>query len=75
MLQLDSRNKFDLKKRIAYLSKILDWYSSDFGNNDQSILLYVSKFLNSEVADDIRKNLSEWEIDHLSYNWDLNELN
>lgn len=70
----ETKNKFDLKKRTAYLSKILDWYSSDFGNDDQSILLYVSQFLDSEIADDIRKNLSQWEIDHLSYNWDLNEL-
>jgi len=71
----ETKNKFDLKKRTAYLSKILDWYSSDFGNDDQSILLYISQFLDSEIADDIRRNSSQWEIDHLSYNWDLNEQN
>ncbi len=71
----ETKNNFDLKKRTAYLSKILDWYSSDFGNDDQNILLYVSKFLDSEIADDIRRNSSQWEIEHLSYNWDLNELN
>ncbi|MCH6574389.1 MAG: hypothetical protein IH795_04165 [Bacteroidetes bacterium] len=71
----ETKNKFDLKKRTAYLSKILDWYSSDFGNDDKSILLYISQFLDSEIADDIRRNSSQWEIDHLSYNWDLNELN
>ena len=70
----ETKNKFDLKIRTAYLSKILDWYSSDFGNDDQSILLYVSQFLDSEIADDIRKNTSQWKIDHLSYNWDLNEI-
>jgi len=69
-----TKNNFDLKKRTAYLSKILNWYSSDFGNDDQSILLYVSQFLDRENADDIRRNLSQWEIDHLSYNWDLNEI-
>ena len=70
----ETKNKFDLKERTAYLSKILDWYSSDFGNDDKSILLYVSQFLDSEIADDIRKNTSQWKIDHLSYNWDLNEI-
>jgi len=70
----ETKNKFDLKERTAHLSKILDWYSSDFGNDDQSILLYVSQFLDSEIADDIRQNTSQWEIDHLSYNWDLNEI-
>jgi hypothetical protein len=70
----ETKNNFDLKKRTAYLSKILNWYSSDFGNDDQSILLYVSQFLDREIADDIRRNSSQWEIDHLSYNWDLNEI-
>ena len=70
----EAKNKFDLKERTAYLSKILDWYSSDFGNDDKSILLYVSQFLDSEIADDIKRNTSKWEIDHLSYNWDLNEI-
>jgi hypothetical protein len=70
----ETKNKFDLKERTAHLSKILDWYSSDFGNDTQSILLYLSQFLDSEIADDIRKNTSQWEINHLSYNWDLNEI-
>jgi len=70
----ETKNKFDLNKRTAYLSKILDWYSSDFGNDDQSILLYVSQFLDGKLADDIKKNSSQWEIDHLSYNWNLNEI-
>jgi hypothetical protein len=70
----ETKNKFNLKERRAYLSKILDWYSSDFGNDDRSILLYVSQFLDSEIADDINRNTSLWVIDHLSYNWDLNEI-
>lgn len=70
----ETKNKFNLKTRTASLSKILDWYSSDFGKNDQSILLYVSQFLETDIADDIKKNTSQWKIDHLSYNWDLNEM-
>jgi len=65
---------FDLKERIINLSKILDWYSADFGNDDESILLYLSQFLDSKIADDIRKNTSQWEINYQSYNWDLNEI-
>jgi hypothetical protein len=70
----ETKNNFDLKTRTANLSKILDWYSSDFGRDDESILLYVSQFLDRGIADDIRKNTSLWEIDYLSYNWDLNEI-
>ena len=70
----ETKNNFNINKRTAYLSKILDWYSSDFGKDDQGILLYISQFLDSDIADDIERNSPQWEIDHLSYNWDLNEI-
>ncbi len=67
-----TRNRFDMKNRTAYLSKILDWYDDDFGNSEQEILLYVLQYLSKQVADDIRKNIDEWKVAYLSYNWDLN---
>jgi Protein of unknown function, DUF547 len=70
----NSRNRFDLKTRTVYLSKILDWYEDDFGSSEKEILLYVSQFLDEKTAADIKSNTSQWEIDYLSYDWDLNEL-
>lgn len=69
-----SRNKFDAKTKTAYLSKILDWYDDDFGANGKEILLYITNFLSKGLAKDIRKEIDEWEIEYLSYNWDLNDL-
>lgn len=69
-----TKNQFDVKTKTAELSKILDWYDSDFGNNDEEILKYISQFLPSEIAKNINENPGEWDIDYLSYNWDLNEL-
>ena len=70
----ESKNKFDSKNRIAYLSKILDWYANDFGSSKQEILLYVSQFLNDKLRNYIRGNVDGWNIDYLDYNWDLNDL-
>ena len=68
-----TKNKFDKNTRTASVSKILSWYEDDFGENEQAILNYAAQFIDKETADDIKKNLSEWKINYLSYNWDLNE--
>jgi hypothetical protein len=67
------RNKFDLKAREAELSKILDWYGDDFADNEEDLLIYISKYLPVKIAKDIQKNADEWDVDFLSYNWSLNE--
>ena len=68
-----TKNKFYKNTRTVSLSKILSWYEDDFGENEQAILNYAAQFIDKETADDIKKNLSEWKINYLSYNWDLNE--
>jgi hypothetical protein len=68
-----TKNKFATKTRTAYLSKILSWYENDFGENEQEILNYVAQFINKDIAEDIKTNLSKWNIKYLPYNWDLNE--
>lgn len=68
------RNDFDLSKRIAYLSKIFDWFDDDFGRNDKEILMYVAQFLPDNIKTDITKNINEWKISYKSYDWDLNEI-
>ncbi|KAB2844519.1 MAG: DUF547 domain-containing protein [Melioribacteraceae bacterium] len=70
-----TKNQFDLKTKTAKLSKILGWYDEDFGKNDEEILKYVSQFLHAEISKSINNNLSEWEIEYLSYDWSLNEIN
>jgi hypothetical protein len=67
------KNFFDLEKREAHLSKILDWFSKDFGENDREILLFISGYLTPDLADAIKQDPDAWDIKHTDYDWDLNE--
>jgi len=69
----ESRNKFDLENKTAYLSKILDWFEEDFGENDMEVLLFVSNYIGEEIAKNIMQNVDEWSIEYLDYDWGLNE--
>jgi hypothetical protein len=68
-----SKNRFDTETKTAYLSKILDWYDDDFGNNKQEILEYVAQYLSYEMANELSSNIAVWQIEYLDYNWELNE--
>jgi len=67
------QNNFLLDEKEAHLSKILDWYSQDFGKNDKDLLLYLSKFLPNQVANSIISNAGDWKIKYNVYDWRLNE--
>ena len=67
------KNRFDDDKKIAYLSKIMDWYGGDFGSNDEAILVYLLPFLPEDAADNIRANPGAWDIKHTEYDWSLND--
>ena len=68
------RNYFDLNKREAYLSKIFDWYGEDFAEDEDSLLIYLSRYLPDKVSSDIKKNAGLWEIEYLPYDWKLNDV-
>ena len=68
-----TKNKIDEKNKIAYLSKILDWFEEDFGENDEEVLKFVSKYLTSELSSKINKDRDKWSIEYLDYDWGLNE--
>lgn len=70
----NTKNQFDIEAKTAKLSKILDWYDEDFGKNDEEVLKYISQFLPNEVSKNIRNNLSQWDIEYLGYDWELNEV-
>lgn len=69
----ETKNRFDVKNKTAHLSKILDWFEEDFGENDNEVLTFVSKYVNQKLSSEIRKNIEEWSIEYLDYNWDLND--
>ncbi|MDH3214960.1 MAG: DUF547 domain-containing protein [Candidatus Krumholzibacteria bacterium] len=69
----ETKNRFDVEKKIAYLSKILDWYSDDFGDSDGEILLAIAPYVPVHVAESIRANPGAWDVKHTKYDWSLNE--
>lgn len=70
--QID-KNHFDPEKKIAHLSKIMDWYEGDFGKSDEEVLLHVSQFLSEELAASIAADPKKWRIKYTDYDWSLNE--
>lgn len=68
-----NKNRFEIDKKRAYLSKILDWFSDDFGENDQDVLLYIVQFLPDYLAAAIKAEPHNWKIKHTRYDWSLNE--
>lgn len=68
-----NKNSFDAGKKVAVLSKIMDWYESDFGKDDAAVLLYIANFLDKPVAAAIRQDVKNWDVKYSSYDWSLNE--
>ena len=68
-----SRNHFDQKHKIAYLSQIFDWFQEDFTNHSGSLLQYIAQFVTDlALAEDLRT--TPYTIEFLEYDWRLNGL-
>ncbi|MCS7212407.1 MAG: DUF547 domain-containing protein [Chloroherpetonaceae bacterium] len=65
------RNAFRLEENTLYLSRIFDWYRSDFEKKKSSLLLYLAPYF----SDEERRRLESGNITikFLDYNWELNE--
>lgn len=68
-----SKNYFDRKRRVAYLSKIFDWFTEDFVAHSGSVTVYVSQFVEDPVlANELRT--TPYEVEFLDYDWNLNGI-
>ncbi len=66
-----TRNRFDLERRIAFISMIFEWYEEDFVNAGGSVQQYLARFVNdARVQDALR--LDEFELRYETYDWSLN---
>ena len=66
-----SRNHFDLPRRIAYVSKIFDWYRKDFESAAGSVQRYLASYVeDAEVAKALDND--EFDVRFLKYDWNLN---
>ena len=66
-----SRNLFDTDKKIAYLSKIFDWFSEDFVSHSGSLTKYVAQYVDdAQLAQDLKNG--RYKVKFLEYDWNLN---
>ncbi len=49
------------------LSKIFDWYTSEFGSNDREVIEYINTYRDTPIATDAK-------ITYYDYDWSINEL-
>jgi hypothetical protein len=67
------RNRFDRRAKIAYLSKIFDWFEDDFSAAAGDVLHYVARYVNDpDVARDVAA--ARYRIEYLEYDWSLNGI-
>ena len=66
-----TRNRFDRGKKIAYLSKIFDWFEDDFAAASGSILEFVAHYVHDvDLARELAPGV--YQIAYLDYDWSLN---
>jgi len=67
------KNYFETDKRIAHLSKILDWYRGDFADSNEELLRVIAPWLSDGVRESIESDASSWKVEHTDYDWNLNK--
>jgi hypothetical protein len=66
-----TRNRFDKKAKIAYLSQIFKWFEEDFVKNAGSVQKYIAKYVKDpEVAKELAND--GYTIKYNDYDWNLN---
>lgn len=66
-----NKNWFDRDKKVAHLSKIFDWFESDFAQHSGSVLNYIKQYVEDpNVVKDLET--SSYHIEFLDYDWGLN---
>jgi len=62
------RNRYEAKKGAAGLSKIFDWFASDFVDAEGSVKAFIQKYIKGDG-----KWLRTARIEFLEYSWELND--
>lgn len=66
-----SRNRFDRTNRVAYLSRIFDWFADDFSAQAGSVARYVARYVaDEELARELATQ--RYRIEYVDYDWSLN---
>jgi hypothetical protein len=70
-----TRNKVEWKSGVLIfsLSKIFDWYQSDFGSQ-QDLAQFVLKYLDADERHLNAVRTGNYKITYMDYDWDLNKV-
>lgn len=66
-----TRNRFDVQRRIAFLSSIFDWYQADFIRAAGSVQQYLARYVSDPAAAELLAK-DGFEVRFVAYDWDLN---
>lgn len=68
-----TRNQFDRDNKIAYISKIFDWFKEDFSQHAGSVQKYLARYVEDPaIAQDLANE--RYKIKYLKYDWRLNGI-
>lgn len=66
-----TRNRYDKKEKVAYLSQIFKWFDMDFEKTAGTVQKFIAKYVSDpEVAKDLAAD--GYKVEYLDYSWSLN---
>lgn len=66
-----TRNVFDSNRRVAYVSKIFDWFEEDFVANAGSLQNYLARYVTDQASARLLR-ADSFEVNYREYDWSLN---
>jgi hypothetical protein len=66
-----TRNVFDAGRRVAFVSKIFDWFAADFVADAGSVQAYMARYVRDQSSARLLRSDS-FELRHQAYDWNLN---
>ncbi|KAJ4876073.1 electron carrier/ protein disulfide oxidoreductase [Raphanus sativus] len=64
----------ELSSKVAYISKIFNWYAVDFGNCEKKVLKHASTYLEPQLSEALLDVLvdTQFKVVYQTYDWGLN---
>ncbi|CAA7057743.1 unnamed protein product [Microthlaspi erraticum] len=64
----------DLNSKVAYISKIFNWYGVDFGKGQEEVLKHASTYLEPELSEALLDLLvdTQFRVVYQQYDWGIN---
>ncbi|MEZ5562756.1 MAG: DUF547 domain-containing protein [Gammaproteobacteria bacterium] len=67
----NTRNRYDVARKIAFISKIFDWYRDDFTRTSGSVQKYLAAYVSDPAAAALLA-ADGFELRFIPYDWELN---